>query len=139
MSNLQVLDFNVPVYDGLDAKIYILWHCSAPELRRFMLDQFAVDPGERDAWSGKCLTDSKVDRKHHCPTAIIALRRWGADPDSIALLAHECFHAAEWILKQSGCVSPPPTGDGRWEAWEDMAYLLQRIVRRALEGIAEKM
>jgi len=94
--------------------------------------EFSVDPGERDSWEGKCVTDDKVDEKNGCPTAVIALRKWEGNADTIAVLAHECFHAAEWILQRSGFPPPAALPGEPWEAWEDMAYLLQRIMRRAL-------
>jgi hypothetical protein len=136
MNGFQVCDFVVPLdCEKGKAHIYLLWPCSALELRRFLMGKFSVDPGERDSWEGKCVTNDKVDEKSGYPTAVIALRKWEGNADTIAVLAHECFHAAEWILQRSGC-SPPKALPGEpWEAWEDMAYLLQRIMRRALEKL----
>ena len=137
MAEVQICDFSVPIHsNGAEARVYILWPCSALELRKFMQDKFAFDPGERDSWEGKCVFATEVDSKHGCPTAVIALRRWKMSANEIALLAHECFHAAEWMLKQSGQNAPLMNPGEPWEAWEDMAYLLQRIMRRALDSIS---
>ena len=77
MGDFQVCDFTVPVHhEGGEARVYVLLQCSALELRRFMMDEFAFDSGERDTWEGKCVTDHQVDAKHQCPTVVIAIRRW---------------------------------------------------------------
>lgn len=137
MADLQVCDFTVPVHhEGGEGCIYVIWPCSALELSQFMRDKFAFDSGERDTWEGKCVMDHQVDAKHGCPTVVIALRRWELNAENLALLAHECFHAAEWMLKQSGHTAPVAIPGEPWEAWEDMAYLLQHIMRRALERIS---
>jgi hypothetical protein len=136
MRNLEVYNFTVPVHhEGGEARVYILTPCSALELHRFMMDEFAFDPGDRNTWEGKCVTHAKVDAKYGCPTAIIALRQWQLNSETVALLAHECFHAAEWMLRQSGHKAPMAVSAEPWEAWEDMAYLLQRIMRRALDEL----
>jgi hypothetical protein len=136
MGDFRTFDFTVPIhYEGGKARVYVLWPCSALELRRFMMDKFAFDSGARDTWQGKCVMNHEVDAKSGRPTVVIALRTWELNADKLALLAHECFHAAEWMLMQSGHVSPAHIATEPWEAWEDMAYLLQRIMRRVLERL----
>lgn len=137
MGDLQVCAFTVPIHcEGGAARVYVLWPCSALELGQFMMREFAFDSGERDSWEGKCVTDPQVDAKHGCPTAVIALRKWELTAANISWLAHECFHAAEWILMQSGHRASVVSPSEQWEAGEDMAYLLQRIVCGAIERLS---
>jgi len=42
------------------------------------------------------------------------------------------------MLKQTGYVPPAIKPGEQWEAWEDAAYLLQRIMRRVMEGMLKE-
>jgi hypothetical protein len=74
------------------------------------------------------------------PSKWHALRTWKANADKFALLAHECFHAAEWMLNQTGhrpsadWMELPLRGGPRGDVG-GCSYLLQRIMRRVLVGI----
>ena len=136
MVSLKIGDFNVPIHhEGGEGRVLILWPCSALELRRFMKDEFAVDCGEGDAWEGKCVVDYQVDAKFGQPTAVIALRSWDLGAERIAVLGHECFHAAEWFLWRQGHSAPLTSKDTKWVSWEDMAYLIEWIMSRALKSL----
>ena len=132
MSTLSIRDFTLTVHtSGAEGRIYLLWPCDAETLYRFVMATFDDDSGEGDAWNGKCFFSEKIDAKSGLPTAIIALRAWDANnAGNIAVLAHECFHASEWILHQIR-ESAPPKGE-QVNPWEDMAYLLELIMKRAL-------
>ena len=111
-----------------------MWPCDAEVLYKFVMEKFGDDPGESDRWDGTCFFSEKIDAKSGMPTAIIALRTWDATSvNDMAVLAHECFHAAEWVLNQLGLSAPPKLL--RYEPWEDMAYLLEWIMQRALAGL----
>ena len=120
--------------------MHVFWPCDASKIQGFLKEKFDLNGPESDIWEGVCVSFLELDAKTGCPTALIALRTWKANADKFALLAHECFHAAEWMLKQTGHKPPtnwmdlPPEG-GPKEAWEDAAYLPQRIMRRVLVGI----
>src|SRR5262245_46388386 len=141
MSEPNIFEFDVPIHiDGGKGHVHVLWPCDASQLQRFLRERFDVDGPHRDSWEGLCVSSPELDAKAGRPTAWSPLRTWEANADKFALLAHECFHAAEWMLKQTGHWPPedwmelPPQGGPR-EAWEDAAYLLQWIMRRVLVGI----
>ena len=138
MSTPNIHDFTLRVHVSSEeeGRIYLLWPCDAESLYGFVMAKFDDDPGENDSWNGKCFFSAKIDAKSGMPTAIIALRVWDAtSAEDIAVLAHECFHAAEWMLNQLG-QSPPSKGE-RFEPWEDMAYLLEWIMKRALARLLQ--
>lgn len=137
MEKMQIHSFGVSIDDkNRNAHVYLLWPCSEVTLRQFMMEKFEIETEGRDAWDGKCMTSAELDSNQGVPTAVLALRSWKLNPKEIAVLAHECFHAAEWILKASSYGAPVMNPGEPWEAWEDMAYLLQRIMRKALEGLS---
>jgi len=126
-------DFTLTIHhSGAEGHVYLLWPCDAEVLRQFVLERFDDDSGQRDTWSGKCFFSEKIDAKNGMPAAIIALREWEVNPEKIALLAHECLHAAQWMLTQLA-----PKQDGQFDEWEDSAYLLQGILKRALARLMQ--
>ena len=144
MSELNSFEFDVPIHiDGGTGRVHVLCPCDASQIQRFLKERYNLDGYERDSWDGVCISFSDLDAKAGRPTAMIALRTWEANADDLARLAHECFHAAEWMLKQTGHKPPadwmelPLTG-GPKMAWEDAAYLLQWIMRRVLAGIFQE-
>lgn len=144
MTQLNVFEFDVPIHiEGGSGRVHVLWPCDASLIHRFLKERFDLEGPERDSWEGVCISFPELDAKAGCPTALIALRTWEANADKLALLAHECFHAAEWLLKQTGHRPPAdwmelPSKGGPREAWEDAAYLLQWIMRRVLVGIMKE-
>jgi hypothetical protein len=145
MSEMKIHEFNVPIDENHEGMVVVLWPCDAVLLHHYVKKRFGLDPGDRDAWDGKCYSSQELDDKIGRPSAVVALRNWDLnlkDPQhwetnahKLSLLAHECFHAAEWMLKLIGSVPPVLKPGDEWEAWEDAAYLLARIMRRALEGM----
>lgn len=145
MNAPNVHEFTVPIDDHSEGKVIILWPCDGASLRRYVKERFELDSGESDTWSGKCYLSQDLDDRLGQPSAVMALRIWDLDVKNpthwesnshlLSLLAHECFHVAEWMLKQTDASPPVMTGDDEWEAWEDAAYLLQRLMRRSLEGM----
>lgn len=143
MSELNIFEFDVPVPTGATGHVCVLWPCDASQIQQFLKERFGLDGPDRDAWEGVCITLPELDARAGCPTAVIALRTWKANADKFAVLAHECFHAAEWLLKQTGHKPPAdwmelPPGGGPRSAWEDAAYLLQWILRRVLVGVLKE-
>jgi hypothetical protein len=141
MSELNHIEFDVPIHaEGGTGYVHVLWPCDASQIREFLKERYDLDGPERDSWEGISISFPELDLKVGYPTALIALRTWEPTAGNIAVLAHECFHAAEWMLKQTGHKPPenwmgwPPKGGPR-ETWEDAAYLLQWIMKRALNGI----
>ena len=141
----NVVKFTVPIDEGHEGQTFILWPCDGEALRRFVKEQFDLDPGDRNAWDGKCYVSQGLDDRVGQPSVVMALqswelnlkdpRHWESNAHQLSPLAHECFHAAEWMLKQTGYVTPVIKPGEQWEACEDAAFLLQRITRRALEGM----
>lgn len=144
ISELNIFEFDVPIHiEGRTGHVYVLWPCDASQIQQFLKKRFDLDGPDRNTFDGVCISFAALDAKRGCPTVLIALRTWEANAEKIALLAHECFHAAEWLLKRRGHKPPPdwmelPPGGGPKSAWEDAAYLLQWILRRALEGIMHR-
>ena len=145
MNALKTHEFNVPIDENVEGTVVVLWPCNAEMLHGYVMKRFGLDPGDRNAWDGKCYFSQELDDRVGRPFIVLALQNWNLNlkapshrkthSDKLALLAHECFHAAEWMLKQSGSLVPTMKPGGEWKAWEDAAYLLQRIMRRALEGM----
>lgn len=145
MSALNVHEFTVPIDANSVGTVVVLWPCDGQALHRYVMERFGLDSGDRNTWDGKCYFSQELNDKLGQPSVVIALRiwelnlknpvHWESNSHLLALLAHECFHAAEWMLRQTDAVLPAVKGDGEWEAWEDAAYLLQRIMRRSLEGM----
>jgi hypothetical protein len=141
----NIVPFTVPIAGNHQGQVFMLWPCDGTALHRFVKERFDLDPGDRNAWDGKCYFSQELDDRVGQPSVVMALqnwelnlkdpRRWETNSHQLSLLAHECFHAAEWMLKQTGNLAPVIKPDGQWEAWEDAAYLLQRIMRRALDGM----
>ena len=141
----NIVEFAVPIDEDHEGQVLILWPCDGGALHRFVKERFDLDPGDRNAWEGKCYVSQELDDKVGRPSVVMALqswelnlkdpRHWETNSHQLSLLAHECFHVAEWMLKQTGYVKPAIKPGEQWEAWEDAAFLLQRIMRRALEGM----
>ena len=144
---MKIHQFNVPIddYGKHEGMVVVLWPCDGVLLQDYVKKRFGLDPGDRDTWPGICCTSRELDDNIGRPSAVVALRNWNLnlkDPSRwesnayvLSVLAHECFHAAEWMLKQTGSVPPVLQLGDKWEAWENAAYLLERIMRRALEGM----
>jgi len=140
-TNLNIQEFLVPINDTNKGKVFVLWPCSGLEVREFILKNFEFDVGERDAWEGICYSSQEFDDKIGQPSTVIAIRNWDLnlrdDPERgashhLSVLAHESFHAAEWMIKQTGGVHTIGQASENWDCSEDIAHLLQRIMRRAL-------
>lgn len=77
------------------------------------------------------------------PAVVMGLALWGPNPadprratsHQVAVLAHECFHVAELLLLKVGLWTPKNYGTDAQVVWEDAAYLLQCVMRRALEAL----
>ncbi len=145
MSAPNVHEFTVPIDANSEGMVVVLWPCGGQALHRYVMERFGLDSGDGNTWDGKCYFSRELNQKLGQPSVVIALRiwelnlenpaHWESNSHLLALLAHECFHAAEWMLRQSDATPPAMKTDGEWEAWEDAAYLLQRIMRRSLEGM----
>jgi len=145
MSTPRVHEFTVPIREGSEGTVIVLWPCDGQALRRYVMERFSLDPGDRNTWEGKCYFSPDLDLKLGHPSAVMALRiwdldlknpaRWESSSHLLSLLAHESFHVAEWMLRRTEVVRPIAKTSGEWEVWEDAAYLLQRIMRRSLEGM----
>ena len=141
MRETNIFEFDVPIHaDGGHGHVHVLLPCNASELEQFLKKIYSIDTTFGNGWSGICVFSQELDEKAGRPTAVIALSAWESKPEAFAVLAHECFHAAEWLLKQGGHRPPsdwmelPQTGGPR-VVWEDAAYLLQWIMRRVLVKI----
>lgn len=106
--------------------IYLLWPVlSASDFTKFIRRQFRQVYEGIDGFDGRCL---------NVPTRngfqiVIGVRSVKLTPEAISTLAHECFHAAEYIL-EARCV---PHSEATSEVY---AYLTDSIVRRCLRVIA---
>jgi hypothetical protein len=141
MSETSIFEFDVPIHtDGGTGRVHVMFPCDASQIEQFLKKTYDLEATLRDSWNGICVFSPELDEKAGRPTVVIALRSWEESAEKIAVLAHECFHAAEWMLRQTGHRPPanwlelPPEGGTR-AAWEDAAYLLQWIMKRVLEKI----
>jgi hypothetical protein len=147
MNALKTHEFNVPINENAEGAVVVLWPCDAEVLHGYVMKRFGLNPGDRNTWEGKCYFSQELDDKVGRPFVVVALKNWNLNLNAssyresssfeLAVLAHECFHAAEWMLKQSGSQVPTMKPGCEWESWEDAAYLLQRIMKRALEAMLD--
>lgn len=111
------------------ANVWLVWAVNSKQLSRIVKKELGQDyMPENESWAGKCLSmDSKLQKGGHA--VVIALREWSLEPGHISTLAHECFHAAEYILQGRVEHNPDTTS-------EVFAYLTDSIVRRCLRLLA---
>lgn len=73
---------------------------------------------------GRCVS---IDGKH-AHTVIILLPKWRKDPEGIAILAHEIFHATERVMEFRDIPHSADTS-------EAYAYFFDSVLRRCLEAL----
>lgn len=107
--------------------VYLLWNVRGDAaLQKFIKKRFKLDyePG-KDTWDGRCL---QVLTKDNGRAMVIALKKWEGTPRWHSTLSHECFHAAEWILR----IRDVPHCEATSEVY---AYLTESLIRRCLERL----
>ena len=137
--------FSVPIIDETNnGIIHLLWPCDWERLKKYLLEKFSIVEGGGRRWGGYTYFSPELDKKNGCPTAVIALSEWHSDikdpnyETNTATLAHECFHAAEWMLKQKGYIQPTFESDEEWTSSEVGAYQIQWIMSRALKNMIKE-
>lgn len=104
------------------ANVWLVWPCNSAQLIKIVKKQLGRKVEmEDDEWAGRCL-DIPCRRGR---VRLIAMREFRMTPDSISTLAHECFHAAEFILENKVKHDSALTS-------EVYAYLTDSILRRCL-------
>lgn len=111
------------------ANIHILWPATPIILERFMKKRFNTDYKDELPFSGR--TIEVEDEKMTSGGQVIALSHWENTPIWIAVLAHEVYHATNWILWRRGLKCVP-------ESEEAFCYLFESIFRRSLELLNRK-
>lgn len=109
------------------ADIYLLWPATPEQLSKFVRKKTGdADYDNTAEFGGRCV--EHVDGKNG-QMLFIALRNWKRrDNYDLATLAHECFHATEYILRHRGFEFTEATS-------ETFAYLFDSIFRRSLEKL----
>lgn len=104
------------------ANVWIAATCEPEELAAMIRDDLGVEWSEdKPTWAAKCV---EVEKPTGGTVIIIALRaEWTGHRDQYANLAHEAFHAAEYICERAQI----PHGEATSEVF---AYLTGSIVRR---------
>lgn len=98
--------------------IYVINGVSPERLTEFVQREFK-DPNYSDLteFTGRCV-------RHPDKGTVVAMRRkFSGHCDEVGLLAHECFHAVEYILSPRGFTHGEATS-------EAFAYLLGSLTRR---------
>lgn len=125
MKTFRHAKFQDPVYNFA---FLLLWDITPDQFRAFVTKHFpASDEDIDDDWSGYTMrvTNDKIDAH------IVAIRNWHGTPWDYSVLAHECFHVTHNVLSGDGIELSDTTK-------ECYCYLLDSIVRRALELMSEK-
>lgn len=87
---------NLPQY-GIYVTGLLGW---TPEhVRYFFLKKFECESPVEDEPDGRCITMNHPREGFHI---IVYLSRWDKQPETIALLSHECLHATMSILDMMG-------------------------------------
>jgi hypothetical protein len=111
------------------ANVWLIWPCDQAALNAYAATHFHGDlQGDDDEWYGKCLKTDTTDRAG--TIQVIVLRNFEMTPECISTLAHECFHAAEYILEGKVAHSNDTS--------EVFAYLTDSIMRRCLRILTGK-
>lgn len=107
--------------------VWLHWQATTESLGKLANRAFPGCWGKKDALKhGHCFM---VSTESGDRVVFVAMRgRWRGEADQHAILAHECFHAVEFILEAMGL----PHHRRASEAW---AYLLSSLVRRCLEHL----
>lgn len=114
--------------DCWNADFILVWPVDTMSLRAFIADRLpnadlSLLDDEDDTFAGTC----DIYDNHH----IIALTRWRGTTDDIALLSHECNHAALDCLFTKGAKIDE-------DNQEPLAYLQESLLRRCLERLRRK-
>ena len=111
------------------ANVWLVWPAKNAQIVKIIRRDLGMkwEPPDADTWAGKCLL---IEPKRRGSVQMIVLRGWSLSPESISTLAHECFHAAEYIL--SGKVEHCDATS------ECFAYLTDSIMRRCLRLLMGK-
>lgn len=105
----------------------LVWPVNKDSLAKYVLDEFEQVLEIRNPnFGAKCL----VIEQEKGNSYLVAIREWAGSSDDHATLAHECSHAAMFILADRG-VYVTPSND------ETLAYLTGYLVRRCLNQLME--
>jgi hypothetical protein len=109
-----VLDFWVGVYM---TRVYVADMMDNDDLTKFIKSKFKMDAEFKPGWYGKCVELTKKGDR----VIIIALNdEYKGTPGQVGTIAHESFHAAEYILESVGI-------DHHDKTSEAFAYLIGHI------------
>lgn len=111
---------------GVTVKIFC--PASNDTIRKYLKEHYNTDENDDSPFSGKCVEIDSDDG--HCES-LIFLKEWELSPFWVSVLAHECFHATEQILRARDIKHSEKTS----EAW---AYLHDSIIRRSMKILGAK-
>lgn len=101
---------------------YLLYNCKLEQLKKWVRREFNQDV-QRDRQYGG-ITLECVDETGAC-SDVVAIDKWDDSARSHSILAHECLHV---VLNSFG-----RRGVGMES--ETVAYFLESLIRRSLEGL----
>lgn len=106
--------------------IYLLWPAKVQQLERYVQENLDENYRDTDDFVGRCVENISSENGQ---TIVIALEQFKRNNiQNLTTLAHECFHAAEYILHHRGIFHSAATS-------EAYAYLSDSIFRRCLEKL----
>ena len=109
---------------------YVLPNTTPENVAEFIDNQFGLKYRiQADTAAARCY--EIVDGEGVQVGIVIALHGWKMDAKWLSYLAHECFHAAEYVADRCGLKHCDKSS-------EAFAYLIESIFRRSLDRILKK-
>ena len=106
----------------------IVWSCNSNQISEWIAQRWSVQWSKHDGWRGLFIPSKEIDEVEGMPTVILALRQWRGSIEDVALLAHECYHATQYLHRL--------LVDSEWHGVEeDAARLMERLMLGCLEAL----
>ena len=117
-------------YDEMyGVKFYLLCPTTIEKLELFVKAKYKLELNNPPPNVAGCCLDFHTDKGSEIVIALLTPFDW--KPESINTLVHECYHAAEFVLRDRGVQSNKTTS----EAW---AYYIGYLVEKCLSKLKKR-
>src|SRR5437867_4357362 len=79
------------------SQTFVVWSCDSDQLSAWIEERWNVQWSKYDGWRGLSVPIEEVHKIEGKPTVIVVLRKWSGSTEDVALLAHECYHATQYL------------------------------------------
>ena len=124
----RTLRFALFPLESWHSQAFVVWSCDSDQLSEWIEERWGVHWSKHDGWRGLFIPSNEIDEVEGKPTFILALRQWSGSIQDVALLAHECYHATQYLHKL--------LADSEWHGVEeDAARLMERLIVGCLDAL----